>query len=143
MTFNFRDIEHSLCIAMDTRMAKLLCPDTEQDTNAAICYGYVDKEAGLTFEVLCLALYIDGDYTIVNAHQKISMKVRSEAYKDTEVMPIKNAAIMKQFQRRISIIEDVYYSKDDVVTARKITCIDRFRHPFYPDDVQVVLATEG
>ena len=143
MAFNFRDIEHNLCIAMDARMAKILCPEAEQEANAVICYGYVDKQAGLTFEVLCLASYVDGDYTIVNENKTVSMKVRSETYKDTEVFPIKNAAIKKRFEQRINIIEEGYYSRDEAEAAREITCIDEFRHPFFPDDVQAILAAEG
>ena len=142
MAFNFRDLEHNLCIAMDSRMSTLLNAE-DCGANSVICYGYVDKQAGLTFEVLCLASYVDGDYTIVNENKTVSMKVRSETYKDTEVIPIKNAAIMKRFERRISIIEDSYYSHDKAEEARKITCIDEFRHPFFPDDVQALLAAEG
>lgn len=90
MAFNFRDIEHNLCIAMDPTMSTLLSAGEDCGANAVICYGYVDKQAGLTFEVLCLASYVDGDYTIVNENKTVSMKVRSETYKDTEVIPIKN-----------------------------------------------------
>lgn len=140
MSFNFRDLEHNLCIAMDSRMSTLLCAGEDCGANAVICYGYVDKQAGLTFEVLCLASYIDGDYTIVNENKTVSMKVRSETYKDTEVIPIKNAAILKRFEQRIQIIEEGYYSHDSAEEARQITCIDEFRHPFFPDDVQAILA---
>lgn len=143
MAFNFRDIEHNLCIAMDPTMSKLLNAGEDCDANAVICYGYVDKQAGLTFEVLCLASYVDGDYTIVNENKTVSMKVRSETYKDTEVIPIKNSAIMKRFEQRIRMIEEGYYSHDRVEEARKLTCIDSFRHPFFPDDVQAILAAEG
>lgn len=143
MAFNFRDIEHNLCIAMDPTMSTLLSAGEDCGANSVICYGYVDKQAGLTFEVLCLASYIDGDYTIVNENKTVSMKVRSETYKDTEVIPIKNSAIMKRFEQRIRMIEDGYYSHDRTEEARKLTCIDLFRHPFFPDDVQAILASEG
>ena len=143
MAFNFRDVEHSLCIAMDPTMSSLLNDGEDCGANAVICYGYVDKQAGLTFEVLCLASYIDGDYTIVNENKSVSMKVRSETYKDTEVFPIKNAAILKRFEQRIQIIEEGYYSQDSVEATRQITCIDEFRHPFFPDDIQAILAADG
>lgn len=143
MAFNFREVEHNLCIAMDSRMSTLLSADEDCGANAVICYGYVDKHAGLTFEVLCLASYVDGDYTIVNENKTVSMKVRSETYKDTEVIPIKNAAIMKRFEQRIRIIEEGYYAHDASEEARKITCIDSFRHPFFPDDVQAILTADG
>ena len=143
MAFNFRDVEHSLCIALDPTMSLILNEGKDCGANAVICYGYVDKQAGLTFEVLCLASYIDGDYTIVNENKTVSMKVRSETYKDTEVFPIKNAAVLKRFEQRIQIIEEGYYSQDSVESTRKIACIDDFRHPFFPDDVQAILAADG
>ena len=124
-------------------MSTLLSAGEDCGANAVICYGYVDKQAGLTFEVLCLASYIDGDYTIVNENKTVSMKVRSETYKDTEVIPIKNAAIMKRFEQRIRMIEEGYYSNDSAEESRKLTCIDAFRHPFFPDDVQAILAADG
>ena len=143
MAFNFREVEHNLCIAIDSTMSTMLSAGEDYGANAVICYGYVDKQAGLTFEVLCLASYIDGDYTIVNENKTVSMKVRSETYKDTEVIPIKNAAIMKRFEQRIRMIEEGYYSNDSAEESRKLTCIDAFRHPFFPDDVQAILAADG
>lgn len=141
MAFNFRDFEHNLCIAMDSTISSLLSVGEDCGANAVICYGYVDKQAGLTFEVLCLASYVNGDYTIVNENKTVSMKVRAETYKDIEVFPIKNAAILRRFEKRIQIIEEGYYSHDTAEEARKVTCIDSFRHPFFPDDVQALLAT--
>ena len=143
MAFSFRDVEHNLCIALDNQTPSLLCPGEECGANAVICYGYVDKFAGLTFEVLCLASYIDGDYTIVNENKSVGMKVRSETYKDIDVFPIKNAAIAKRFEDRIQLIEDNYYSNDAAEKAREMTCIDNFRHPFFPDDVLAVLVAQG
>ena len=143
MAFNFRDVEHNLCIALDSRMSAILSEGEDCGANAVICYGYVDKQAGLTFEVLCLASYVDGDYTIVSENKEVSMKVRSETYKDTEIFTIKNAAIMKRFEQRINIIEENYYSHSGTEEARKLTCIDKYRHPFYPDDVLAILPGEG
>ena len=143
MGFNFREIEHNLCVVMDARMPMILCPGENIDSNAVICYGYVDKTAGFTFEVLCLASYVDGDYTIVNENKEVGMKVRGETYENAEIIPIRNAAIMKRFKHRIDIIENGYYSNDDVEAARKNYSIDQFRHPFFPDDVQAILFAEG
>ena len=66
MAFNFREVEHNLCIAIDSTMSTMLSAGEDYGANAVICYGYVDKQAGLTFEVLCLASYIDGDYAVRN-----------------------------------------------------------------------------
>ena len=51
--------------------------------------------------------------------------------------------IMKRFEQRIRMIEEGYYSNDSAEESRKLTCIDAFRHPFFPDDVQAILAADG
>lgn len=43
MTLNFREVEHQLCIALDSKTPGLLCPNAEYEANAVICYGYIDK----------------------------------------------------------------------------------------------------
>ena len=143
MNVNFRNVEQELCIVLDDQMPKILCPYATNDANALICYGYVDKSNGLTYEILCIASYIDGDYTIVNENEKVSAKVRAEKFQETEIIPIKNAAIMKRFEDRINLIKDVYYNGSQVEAIRKISSLDKFRHPFYPDDVQGILLVEG
>ena len=50
---------------------------------------------------------------------------------------------MKRFEQRIRMIEEGYYSNDSAEESRKLTCIDAFRHPFFPDDVQAILAADG
>lgn len=143
MNLNFREIEQQLCIVLDTQIPKLLCPDAEAEANAIICYGYVDKVSGLTFEVLCIASYIEVDYTIVNENKSVSAKVRAEKFQNSKIITIKNAAIMKRFQARIQLIKDVYYSGAQVELMRNFTSLDKFRHPFYPDDIQAILLAEG
>ena len=143
MSLNFREIEQQLCIVLDTQLPKLLCPDATAEANAVICYGYVDKVSGLTFEVHCIASYIEGDYTIVNENKSVSAKVRAEKFQDSKIITIKNAAIMKRFQSRIQLIKDVYYTGAQVELIRNFTSLDKFRHPFYPDDIQAILLAEG
>lgn len=143
MSLNFREIEQQLCIVLDTQLPKLLCSDAAAEANAVICYGYVDKASGLTFEVLCIASYIEGDYTIVNENKSVSAKVRAEKFQHSKIITIDNAAIMKRFDARIKFIKDVYYSGAQVELMRNFTSLDKFRHPFYPDDIQAILLAEG
>ena len=41
MAFNFREVEHNLCIAIDSTMSTLLSAGEDYGANAVICYGYV------------------------------------------------------------------------------------------------------
>lgn len=142
MNINFRDAEHQLCIVLDKRLASELCENNEK-SNSLICYGYIDKHAGLTYQVFCVALYVDGDYSITGINDSVMMNVRAEAFNNTEIIPIKNMAIMEQFKDRIETIENYHYTADGTEQTRKETSIDEFRHPFYPDDVRAILYREG
>lgn len=93
--------------------------------------------------MLCLASYIDGDYTIVNENKTVGMKIRAGNYENTEVIPIKNAAVMKRFEDHIRVIEECYYSADSTEETRNHTSIDAFRHSFYPDDVRAILFSQN
>ena len=143
MSVFFRNVEHQLCIVLDKQLPKLLYTDADEDANALLCYGYVDKSSGLTYEILCIASYINGDYTIVNENKKVSAKVRAEKFQESEIIPINNAAIMKRFENRIKFINEAYYDNSQVESIRKISSLDKFRHPFYPDDVHGLLLVEG
>ena len=79
MKVSFRDVEHKLCIAIDARTVAIFNAMNQTDANALLCYGYIDRQAGLTFEVLGLLLYEDGDYTLANVNNEVSMKVRAES----------------------------------------------------------------
>ena len=61
---NFRDIEHHLIIVVDPRNAAFLSENTP-GANSLLCYGHIDKTAGLTYEVLAAAEYIEGDYSVI------------------------------------------------------------------------------
>ena len=143
MSLNFRAIERNLCIVLDSKMPSILCPLEDNGANALICYGYVDRTAGLTLAVLALCLYVDGDYTIVNENKKVSTIIRAEKYSDNQIIPIKNVALMKRFEDRIRGIKETYYLGDNVEKSRENTYIDEFRHPCYPDDVQAILLEKG
>ena len=39
MAFNFREVEHNLCIAIDSTMSTMLSAGEDYGANAVICYG--------------------------------------------------------------------------------------------------------
>jgi len=143
MKVSFRDVEHKLCIAIDARTVAIFNAMNQTDANALLCYGYIDRQAGLTFEVLGLLLYEDGDYTLANVNNEVSMKVRAESFDESEIIPIENKALLKKFAQRIQIIEEGYYSHDDAEATREYECIDPFRNEHFPDDVLALLFKEG
>lgn len=143
MKVSFRDVEHKLCVAIDARTVAIFNAMHQTDANALLCYGYIDRQAGLTFEVLGLLLYEDGDYTLADVNNEVCLKVRAESFNDSEIIPIENKALSKKFADRIKIIEEGYYSHDEAEATREYECIDAFRNEHFPDDVLALLFKEG
>ena len=137
---NFREVEKKLCIIVDEQTTKFLAP--EMDANALLCMGYVDHEAGLTYEVLAVASYCDGDYSVEWEAKDVSMKIRAEATEGKIIMPIENMVLMNKFRFKIDLLE-TYYGNEEFLKCRKIKEIDEFRHPDFPDDVLLILPKEG
>lgn len=137
---NFREVEKKLCIIVDEQTARFLAPDVE--CNALLCMGYVDYEAGLTYEVLAVASYYDGDYMIEWEAKDVGMKIRAESTEGQIIMPIENKVLLNKFKFRIDLLE-TYYSDDAVLESRMVKELDEFRHPEFPDDVLLLLLKEG
>lgn len=143
MKIGFREVEHKLCVAFDNRTVSIYNGMNKTDANSLLCYGYIDKEAGLTFEVLALLIYEDGDYTLADVNNELSLKVRAESFDNTDIIPIENKALTKKFAQRIQWIEEGYYSHDATEETREYRCLDPFRNEHYPDDVLAILFKEG
>ena len=137
---NFREVEKKLCIIVDEQTVKLLAPDV--DCNALLCMGYVDYEAGLTYEVLAVANFCDGDYSVEWETKDVGMKIRAGATEGKIIMPIENKVLMNKFRFKIDLLE-TYYGDKVFLKCREIKEIDEFRHPDFPDDVLLILAKEG
>lgn len=56
------------------------------DANALLLYGYIDHEAGLTFEVLSAARHENDTTTLFPGNDEISVKLRSESIGDEEIV---------------------------------------------------------
>ncbi|NLV22451.1 MAG: hypothetical protein GXY49_10760 [Syntrophomonadaceae bacterium] len=139
---SFRKLEHKLCLVNNEKYVNLLCKTLNAEANGLLCYGYVDEEAGLTFESLAPTLLVDGDYS-VSGDAGVVLKIRAETVADTEIIPIENKALTKCFEDRIKLVEQHYYQNTDTLECRAITELDPFRHPFFPDDLQALLTKDG
>ena len=143
MDVKFREVEHSLCIVLDNRIVAVYDSENPTGANGILCYGYIDKDAGLTFEGLGLVLYDDGDYTLIVEKSDLGFKIRAGALDNAEIIPIKNQALRKKYAQHIELVEEAYYSDGEVERTRDYRCLDKFRHPHYPDDVLAVLYKPG
>lgn len=137
---SFREVEKQFVIINDPKYVMLTGKKSE--ANSILCYGYVDHQAGLTYQMLASTLYEDGDYTIVDDAELISMKIRADSVRGMEIIPVHNKALNRKYADTIEITK-IYYENEEVIKCREVRELDQFRHPEFPDDIQVLFIKEG
>lgn len=107
--------------------------------NALLTYCYIDRMAGISYDVICCA-YLDLDNETITYH---SSQDKKAAMKLREGSLICHAAIMdtdpgvKQFESYAEKIKQNYGYFEDKVAINPNIPFDDFRHPDYPDDIFV------
>jgi hypothetical protein len=113
------------------------CPIRE-DNNAMLLYGYIDHEAGLTFEFICMAyIYNDGRVTLEPRNIETSTKFRYGSFSG-DVTPFINIDQLVPYMDISNIIDDGYKVSSQIMEVRKNKDIDELRAPGFPDDLLVI-----
>ena len=85
---NFRDVYHKVFVICNVDLSQLsdlfAC---DENANGVMVYGYVDYEAGLTFEVLsCVRISDDNSVYIYGGNEEVTFKFRNGSVKDKNVI---------------------------------------------------------
>ncbi len=145
--FGFRQLAGNYILLTNIPMERFRLYNTEfqrlEEDNALLTYGYVDHEAGLSFEVLCYAKYAPGKkIQFRSGNPTISFKIRYDGMKgDIAVLPYDIS--MSEFQDKVKMVSEGYYYSDDIQEIRKYEALDEDRHPQFPDDVGALLFKTG
>ena len=143
----FRAIyKHFISMPLDEKKIELLkeFPGIEK-AQGFLAYGYIDAEAGLSLEVLALAV-IDGEsIEYLEPNDAISVKFRIGSVEDVPFRfePDKDGSLRKKYAAKVSMIEEGYPASEDVEKTRTLGFLDIWRHMYFPDDVQVYLVKKG
>ena len=107
-------------------------------------YGYIDHEAGFTFEVLATGKH-DNRKPIdqIEGNDKSCVKLRAGSVQGLEISFIADEASYRtKFAKKIKTIE--YYNvSNEIEETRSFGFLDEARHDYYIDDVAVFLVKEG
>ena len=139
---DFRKLYHKVVLFKDIdernkRAIQLSDFPMRDDDNALLVYGYIDHEAGLSFEVLCAAYaYGDGRVSLEPGGETTSLKFRFESFQG-EVEPFNDVGMLLPYKDKIDMIDKCYECSEDIKDFRSITEIDSSRAPGYPDDIIV------
>ena len=139
---SFRSLVGSVSYIEDA-MRIMKCDDFYPRHPDAIVYGYIDDEAGLSFQMLCAARVADsGTIETTDGYTDRMGIFPRGAVKDRRSCQLVSETL-SDYVERITSLEENYKSSEGTIETRKFAFLDQLRNPDYPDDIQAVLVTEN
>lgn len=147
--FGFRSLFHQLVLlridnVQDLFVEGLIAPD---NFDAVLAYPYIDRTAGLTFDVLAPARFDDefvfNDMALLLVQNRRLILRRSSISDATPVkIPKSDDELAEVYAEHIAMNHEYYSASESVLATRQIEAIDHLRNRDYPDDVMVLLVSE-
>jgi len=145
---SFRDLDEHFLIVKGLDARTLATIKTAKfpirpDDNAMLVYGYIDHEAGLSFELLCAAFVDeDGDVILEPANRTVACKFRYDSITgDASLFNDSNR--LKLYKDRVSDFKKYYGVNEAIEAVRSFSAIDSSRAEGFPDDLLVYFISEG
>ena len=143
-SFGFRDLTTGLVLIVNDRNFKAAEKTFEHELldNAILACGYIDHDAGITFEVLCLGEFdSNGQIHLRRGNPKVSMKLRYDSIDG--IIVLLEDEIPPEFQDKVNMVREGYMVNESIMKARNSRVFDDFRHPQFPDDVLLIFYKQG
>ena len=141
--------------SMDCKVLYIRCPIILKQLNindevndGIIAFGYLDYEAGLSFDVIGAARIYNNRMEISALDNSHRTKIRHGFFlnlPDVQVLNLFNTnADLEQFYQEVGMHE-LYYRdiSIDIENMRMNSELDNSRHPSFPDDIQIHLVKDG
>ncbi len=142
----FRAVYHNFAIfpLRDSDRVALEGFPGEKTADAALVYGYYDRETGMTLEVLCAAKEGKNGWLFAKGNDEIRSFIRVDAVLDVEFYAREepDPALFQQFETKLEMLK-AYDADEDIEKTRTFGFLDEARHPEFIDDVMVFLEREG
>ncbi len=115
-----------------------------QTADGVLVYGYIDREAGLTLEVLSPAKRHQDMWRFTDGNNEIRSFIRMEAAEDEELFLFDDSdgRLSKRYAEMLEMLK-AYDASETVEKSRTFGFLDDARHPHFPDDVLVFLEKDG
>ena len=110
---DFRDMYHKFLLVkdIDTKTKAVIEKSgfhIRRDDNAMLIFGYIDYEAGMSYELLCAAcVYDDGEVSFEPINKTASFKFRYGSFQG-DMVPFNNRKLLMPYQERVQMIMDNY-----------------------------------
>ena len=142
----FRALYHNLCaFPIKENYKKLLEKFPGYDeANCVLVYGYIDREAGLSLEILACGKMENDKFRFFDGNDTILSKIRIGAAKDDEFFYFEdsNGSLKKRYEKKIEMTRS-YDADEEVEKTREMTFLDESRAEDCIDDILVHLMKDG
>ena len=112
--------------------------------NSILTYGYIDRMAGFTLEVLAAAFMDNEEMSFGIGNTEKLSKIRIESVIDDECYYVddEDDSMYELYSDKLEILKN-YDAEDGVEESRNMDFLDSSRSPEYPYDVLVYLLKNG
>ena len=141
---NFRDIVDKYLYIDAAGMAQKLGSifEVTDDVTGLLCYGYIDEQAGISFEILCCAVYDAAKKALKLLHgndeQLAKIRLAELLEAQAAVLPSEMPRL-SEFRRKVAMVQNAYKADEATEAMRKLTSLDPARLTTHPDIVTVYL----
>lgn len=141
---NFRDIVDKYLYIDAAGVAQNLGRifEVTEDATGVLCYGYIDAQAGISFEILCCAVYDTAKKTLklLQGNDEQSAKIRLAELLEAQaaVLPSEMPRL-SEFQSKVATVQKTYKADEATEAMCKLTSLDPARLATHPDIVTVYL----
>ena len=139
---NFRKFYHKFVYIECRDVLERLMKDVlNEDDTGVIAYGYIDEEAGLSFQIAKLASRKDNELYIRDFIDRTMMIMRFGNLENARYLDLSLIDMdLAQFADFEKMIRESYDTENEAKEQiRTMSFLDECRHPDYPDDFAVVL----
>lgn len=112
--------------------------------NCILTYGYIDRQAGLTMEILAAGIENDGRFSFAGTTTEKRAFIRVGAVIEDEFFLFDDVdgGLSRRYAKKLEMLKH-YAASEEIEEIRKMDFLDRFRDKCYPDDVLVFLTRQG
>lgn len=141
---NFRDIVDKYFYIDAASVAQNLGSifEVTDDVTGLLCYGYIDEQAGISFEILCCAVHDAAKKTLKllrgNDEQLAKIRLAELLEAQAAVLPSEMPRL-SEFQSKVAMVQKAYKADEATEAMRKLISLDPVRIVTHPDIVTVYL----
>ena len=140
---NFRDIVDKYLYIDTASVAQNLGSifEVTDDVTGLLCYGYIDEQAGISFEILCCAVHDAAKKTLklLRGNDEQLAKIRLAELLEAQAAQLSEMPRLSEFQSKVAMVQKAYKADEATEAMRKLISLDPVRIVTHPDIVTVYL----